>query len=208
MPKQCQDAYSVQFNLFPEMLSYHEDLRRRSCWVHTSVKSLEVAPLDKNAPLFSDHTGFDAKVAALLLGLQYPIHIGGMVAVDHRRQATVSDFTDSLNMLFAQFGDSIARLSGLLKVHLDHPVNAMTAVCKRLSLPKKAALDAIDMFEAAMGNDPATAHDVFMAMQEIPFNLKAGGKTAESKLLALQESMARALTLRWADYDYAKKVSW
>ena len=131
-----------------------------------------------------------------------------MVAVDHRRQAKVSDFTDSLDMLFAQFDDSIARLSGLLKVHLDHPVNAMTAVCKRLSLPKKAALEAIDMFEAAMGEDPATAHDVFMAMQEIPFILKTGGKTPEAKLLALQESMARALTLRWTDYDFAKKVSW
>lgn len=381
MPKQCQDAYFVQFNLFPEMLSYHEDLRRRSRWVHTSVKSLEVAPLDKTAPLFSDHTGFDAevtedaiadtadhlglavkvdgrwfplrdtsypslldrakingtalpklsreklsgvlntclplhksealmlirdekvsaahsgdtkdysvleidqlldslqakmderfpgnvftsgysdhaissaswslpgqkrelldtyskllaaqghaktadkltpgirfstsdtgmasaKVAALLLGAQYPIHIGGMVAVDHRWQAKVEDFSDSLDMLFAQFGDSIARLSGLLKVHLDYPVNAMTAVCKRLALPKKAALDAIRMFEAAFGEDPATAHDVFMAMQEIPFNLKAGGKTPESKLLVLQESMARALTLRWTDYDYAKKVDW
>lgn len=296
MPKQCQDAYFVQFNLFPEMLSYHEDLRRRSRWVHTSVKSLEVAPLDKTAPLFSDHTGFDAevtedaiadtadhlglavkvderfpgnvftagysdhaitsaswslpgqkrelldtysklltaqghartadkltpgirfstsdtgmasaKVSALLLGLQYPIHIGGMVAVDHRRQAKVSDFADSLDMLFAQFDDSIARLSGLLKVYLDHPVNAMTAVCKRLSLPKKAALEAIDMFEAAMGEAPATAHDVFMAMQEIPFILKTGGKTPEAKLLALQESMARALTLRWTDYDFAKKVSW
>ena len=156
----------------------------------------------------SDTGMASAKVSALLLGLQYPIHIGGMVAVDHRRQAKVSDFTDSLDMLFAQFDDSIARLSGLLKVHLDHPVNAMTAVCKRLSLPKKAALEAIDMFEAAMGEDPATAHDVFMAMQEIPFILKTGGKTPEAKLLALQESMARALTLRWTDYDFAKKVSW
>ena len=33
-------------------------------------------------------------------------------------------------------------------------------------------------------------------------------KAPEAKLLALQESMARALTLRWTDYDYAKKVGW
>ena len=56
-------------------------------------------------------------------------------------------------MLFAQFGDSVARLTSLLSVHLDHPVNAMTAVCKRLALPKKAALEAISMFEMAVGND-------------------------------------------------------
>ena len=380
MPKSCLDNYSTQFTRLPEMQTYHEELRSHSLWKRTSVKSLEVAPLDKTAPLFSDRTSFQpgvsedaitdtaanlglavkvdglyyplrdtayrslldrakingtalpklsreklasvlnaclilhkadalllirdekvsaahsgdekdysvleidqlleslrvkmderfpgneftggysdhsitsaswslpgqkhdlldtyaklltasgngaiaakltpgirfstsdtgmasAKVSALLLGLTYPIHIGGMVAVDHRRQTKVSDFTDSLDMLFAQFGDSVARLSKLLKVHLDYPVNAMTAICKKLALPKKAALEAINMFEMTNGEDPANAHDVFMAMQEIPFILKTSG-TPEAKLLSLQESMARALTLRWTDYDFAKKVSW
>lgn len=155
----------------------------------------------------SDTGMASAKVSALLFGLQYPIHIGGMVAVEHRRQSKITDFTDSLEMLFAQFGDSVARLTKLLTVSLDHPVNAMTAVCKKLSMPKKAALEAIGMFETANGDYPATAHDVFVAMQEITFILKTGG-AAESKLLLLQENMARALTLRWPDYDYARQVSW
>ncbi|RKI64590.1 hypothetical protein D7V91_15905 [bacterium 1xD42-67] len=155
----------------------------------------------------SDTGVASAKVSALLMGLQYPIHIGGIVAVEHRRQTTVLDFVDSLEMLFAQFGDSVARLSNLLTIHLDNPVNAMTAICKKLAMPKKAAIEAIAMFEAVNGNMPASAHDVFMAMQEIPFNLKISG-ASESKLLSLQENMARALTLRWSDYDLAKQVSW
>ena len=155
----------------------------------------------------SDTGVASAKVSALLVGLQYPIHIGGMISVEHRRQSKVPDFVESLDMLFAQFGDSVARLSGLLSIHLDHPVNAMTAICKRLALPKKAAMEAIDMFEMAIGEDSATAHDVFVAMQEIPFILKTQG-TPESKLLALQENMARALTLKWRDYDYAREVKW
>lgn len=155
----------------------------------------------------SDTGVASAKVSALLVGLQYPIHIGGMISVEHRRQSKVPDFVESLDMLFAQFGDSVARLSGLLSIHLDHPVNAMTAICKRLALPKKAAMEAIDMFEMAIGEDSATAHDVLVAMQEIPFILKTQG-TPESKLLALQENMARALTLKWRDYDYAREVKW
>ena len=155
----------------------------------------------------SDTGVASAKVSALLVGLQYPIHIGGMISVEHRRQSKVPDFVESLDMLFAQFGDSVARLSGLLSIHLDHPVNAMTAICKRLALPKKAAMEAIDMFEMAIGEDSATAHYVFVAMQEIPFILKTQG-TPESKLLALQENMARALTLKWRDYDYAREVKW
>ena len=155
----------------------------------------------------SDTGMASAKVSALLVGLQYPIHIGGMVAVEHKGQSKITDFTDSLEMLFAQFGDSVARLAKLISVPLEYPVNAMTAVCKKLALPKKAAMEAIAMFETASGDSPATAHDVFMAMQEIPIILKTGG-APESKLLSLQENMARALTLRWPDYDLARQVSW
>lgn len=378
--KPCQDNYCVQFSDLPAMLSYHEQLRKDSRWERAEVKSLQVAPLEKTSPLFSDFSSFDpavseeaivdtadnlrlaiqvggryfplrdtaykslldrarvggtalpkldrdklaqvlnsclalhkdsalllirdekvsaahsgdgkdysileidqlldglrgkvderfpgnvyvggysdhavtsaswslpdqkadllstyeklleaqgqktvaaklmpgirfsssdtgmasAKVSALLMGLQYPIHIGGMVAVEHRRQSKITDFTDSLDMLFAQFGDSVNRLAKLLSVEMEYPVNAMTAVCKKLSLPKKAALEAITMFETANGDNPATAHDIFMAMQEIPFILKTGG-TPESKLLLLQENMARALTLRWSDYDLARQVNW
>ena len=155
----------------------------------------------------SDTGSASAKVSALLLGLQYPIRIGDIVAVKHRDQSTVDQFTESLDQLFAQYGNSVAKLSRLLKVYLDHPVNAMTAVCKTLALPKKAAMEAISMFEATIGNDPVTAHDVFVAMQEIPFILKVGGMS-ESKLLTLQENMARSLAFRWSDYDLAREVKW
>ena len=166
-------------------------------------KTAMAAKLTPGIRFSTSDTGVaSAKVSALLVGLQYPIHIGGMISVEHRRQSKVPDFVESLDMLFAQFGDSVSRLSALLSIHLDHPVNAMTAICKRLALPKKAAMEAIDMFEMAIGKESATAHDVFMAMQEIPFILKIQG-TSENKLLALQENMARALTLKWRDYDYA-----
>lgn len=171
-------------------------------------KSSMAARLMPGIRFSTSDTGMaSAKVSALLFGTEYPIHIGGMIAVEHRRQSKVPDFVGSLDMLFAQFGDSVAKLAGLLTVHLDHPVNAMTAICKRLALPKKASLEAISMYEMAVGNEEATAHDVFMAMQEIPFILKTAG-TPESKLLALQENMARALTFNWRDYDYAKEVKW
>ena len=155
----------------------------------------------------SDTGVASAKVSALLVGGQHPIHIGGCIAVDHRHQKKVSDFDAALDQLFAQFGDSIAKLQKLLEVHLDYPVNAMTRICKKLSLPKKAAVEAIAMFEMAYGGGTATAHDVFLAMQEIPFILKTEN-IPESKLLVVEENMARALTFRWSDYDLAKAVSY
>lgn len=148
--------------------------------------------------LTSDTGVASAKVSALLMGAQYPIHIGSCVAVDHRRQTTIADFSDALDQLFAQFADSVSQLQRLLEIHLDYPINAMTRVCKKLALPKKASVEAIAMYEMAYGGGPATAHDVFMALQEIPCILKSSN-TPESKMLSVEENLARALTLRWSD---------
>ena len=148
-----------------------------------------------------------AKVSAMLMGTQHPIHIGGCVAVDHRHQTKVSDFGDSLDQLFAQFCDSVAKLQSLLEIQLEYPANAMTRICKKLSLPKKEAMEAIAMYEMAYGGGPATAHDVFMAMQEIPYLLKTH-HTPEAKMLVVEENMARALSLKWSDFDLAMAVNW
>ena len=155
----------------------------------------------------SDTGVSSAKVSAMLMGAQYPIHIGGCVEVEHRHKSTVADFELVMDQLFAQFTGSVAKLQKLLDIHLDYPVNAMTRVCKHLRLPKKAALEAINMFEMATGGASATAHDVFMALQEIPFILSTE-HTPQGKLLVVEENLARALTLRWSDYDMAKAVSW
>lgn len=155
----------------------------------------------------SDTGVASAKVSALLVGGQHPIHIGSCISVDHRHKKGVTDFADKLDQLFAQFGDSVAKLQKLMEISLDYPVNAMTRVCKKLSMPKKAAVEANSMFEMANGGIAATAHDVFMAMQEIPYILKTQN-TPQAKMLAVEENMARALSLRWSEYDLAKGVDY
>lgn len=171
-------------------------------------KGAMAARLTPGIRFMTSDTGVSsAKVSAMLMGTQYPIHIGGCVEVEHRHKSTVVDFELVMDQLFAQFTGSVAKLQKLLDIHLDYPVNAMTRVCKHLRLPKKAALEAINMFEMATGGASATAHDVFMALQEIPFILSTE-HTPQGKLLVVEENLARALTLRWSDYDMAKAVSW
>lgn len=157
--------------------------------------------------LTSDIGISSAKVFALLEGGKCLIHIGSCVAVDHRHKATVEDFQQSLDQLFAGFQDSVDRLRQLLGITLEYPVNAMTRVCKKLRMPKKAALEAIHQFEQTYGGGPATAHDVFLAMEEIPFLLRVD-HTPETRLFAVEEHLARALTLKWEDYDLAKGVEY
>ncbi|MCM1225718.1 MAG: hypothetical protein NC548_65875 [Lachnospiraceae bacterium] len=155
----------------------------------------------------SDTGVASAKVSALLADGQWPIHIGSCISVDHRYKKSVEDFGNSLDQLFAQFGKSLEKLEKLLEIRLDYPVNAMTRICKKLSMPKKAAVEAIAMYEMANGGAAATAHDVFMAMQEIPYILKTQD-TPQSKMLSVEENMARALSLRWSEFDLAKGVDY
>ena len=156
----------------------------------------------------SDTGVASAKVSALLLGLSdCPIHIGSCVAVDHRSKKTVDNFKQALDMLFAQYGDNIKKMEKLLDITLLYPVNAMTRVCKELVMPKKEATEAINRFQLINGTDVATAHDVFIAMQEIPYLLKING-TPETKILSVQENMARALNLNWSEFDLARAVSY
>ena len=155
----------------------------------------------------SDTGVASAKVSALLLGMPAPVLIGGVLEVQHRLQTKVETFKDNLDLLFSQFGNTIKKLEKLTETYLDYPVNAMTAICKKLSLPKKAALEAITMFETANGAAPATAHDIFMALQEIIFILKTE-KMPEGKMLVVEENLSRALSLRWGDFDLARKVEY
>ncbi len=148
-----------------------------------------------------------AKVSALLIGNGYSIHIGDCINIDHRNKKTVADFDKALDQLFAQYEDGIRRLEELEKTVLSYPVNAMTRICKKLCMPKKQALEAIARFEITYGGGSATAHDVFFALQEIPYQMRCE-KVSESKLIALEENMARALKLNWRDYDLAKAVDY
>ena len=179
--------------------------------IGTYTKALEAAGQETDAEnavpgirfMTSDTGASAAKVCALLSCRGLPVHIGSCISVEHRRKAKVGDFQAGLDQLFAQFGKSMEKLEGLLHISLDYPANAMSRICKKLSLPKKAAVEAISMFEMANGDAPATAHDVFMAMQEIPYILRTEG-TPQAKMLSVEESMARALSLKWKDYDLAK----
>ena len=155
----------------------------------------------------SDTGVASAKVSALIMGTQHPIHIGSGISVDHRHQKKVSDFEKEMDQLFAQYCDAVAKLNTLLSIVLQYPVNAMINICKKLSLPKKEALEAISMFQMAYGGSSATAHDVFMGLQEIPYLMKINN-CPESKLLLAEENMARVLHIRWSDVDLAKAVSY
>ena len=155
----------------------------------------------------SDTGVASAKITAMFVGGQYPIAIGSCISVDHRHKASIADFDNAVDLVFAKFSDNVKKLEKLLDVYLDYPVNAMTRICKKLAMPKKAAIEAIEMYKMAYGGKGASAHEVYMAMQEILFILKTEN-TPESKMLTVEENLTRALSINWYDYDLAGEVQY
>ena len=196
---------SATFNLSKqtdELLEAYQD----------SLKSLGHSALaDSLTPAIrfqtSDVGVSSARVFAYLRSNKMAIAIGNAIAVDHRHEAKISNFQLEIRRVYAQYQNQISKLTKLTSIFLTYPINAMIAACKKLSLPKKAALEAIHMFEVSWGDDPGTAHDVFMALQEIPYLLKSDGFSTR-KLFETEEKLAGAVSLKWNDFDTAKAVSY
>ncbi len=109
---------------------------------------------------------------------------------------------------FAKFEVTANDLAALLNIEIQHPVNAMTAIMKHLGLPKKISLDAISTFAAQNGEDPASAHDVYCAINEVTFLMKSNGYD-QVKIVKAEEIIARCLKFKnWKEYDFATSVSW
>ena len=140
-----------------------------------------------------------AKISAQLVGMQGTITIGTALAVDHRHKKTVADFNELLPQLFSQFGEQMSKIQRLLTVPLEYPVNVLTRLCKKYALPKKAAMEAISNFELIQGKDAGTAHDVFMALQDVLFLLKR--RLSVRKLLTLDENVCRVLEFTPKQWD-------
>lgn len=143
-----------------------------------------------------------SKVCAYLFGPYIPIVVGSAISIDHRSGATVEKFSEELSGLFSKYVDAVQQLADLSEIKLFYPVNAMTAVCKKLRMPKKPAMEAIAMFESVTPG-VASAADVYLAMHEI----LADSEISQGDRFVLEENMSRALTLNWKKYDLAK-VSW
>lgn len=148
-----------------------------------------------------------AAVSAYLYGGSVPICIGGCMEVKHRSGATLADFEDEVSGMFGKFVDAVKEIERLHTINLRYPVNVMTAVCKKLLLPKKESMEAIDMFKDIFGEASATAGDIYLAMQEILFSLK---NEQPSKQFTIEENISKALTkkIRWEDYDRPGEVKW
>ena len=180
--------------------TYKEALQRHDISVKTMKPALRLSSSDvgaSGANLFP----------MLIYDGEYAVTLGNPLKLEHKAGANLEMFDERLKMIFAQYARAIDGLTGLLAIEVRNPVNCMTGVMKRIGIPKKPAFEAIDLFKAQYGEEPCTAHDIYLGICQASFILQCDGVDG-SKVAQTEEIIARALTIRWADYDMPGNVKW
>ena len=140
-------------------------------------------------------------------GREATIVLGSPLKLEHRGEKTIKDFERLLDMLYSQYQFAIGNLARLLDIEIGNPINCMLGICKRIGISKKLAYEATEQFKAQNGDEPCTAHDIYYGMSEIVFMVACGGASG-TKIVQAEETIARALSVRWQEYDIPGNFKW
>lgn len=135
------------------------------------------------------------------------IPLGSPLKLEHKHNATMKDFEDKLAMLYSQYDLALGKLKELISVTVRNPVNAMTGIMKKLGISKKYAMEAIERFKAVHGGGFSNAHDIYYGMTEVIFLMQCAGESGV-RVTQMEETISRALNIKWSDYDIPGEIKW
>ena len=135
------------------------------------------------------------------------VTLGNPLKLEHKDGAALKDFDAQLELLCSQYQLAIGKLTKLLSIEVNNPVNCLLRVCKHVGIGKKLAYEAAEQFKVLSGEDPCTAHDVYFGINEVVFMLQCDGASG-SKVVRMEENVARALSVRWNDFDIPGDFKW
>ena len=128
------------------------------------------------------------------------INLGNPLRLEHRYGNDITEFDQQLKQLYAKYQLATGNLIKLLKIDIMHPVNCMRGVMDKLKIPKRYQAEAIELFKAQQGEDPCTAHDIYYGISEILYMLACEGEEG-SRITRMEETIARALSMNWEEFD-------
>jgi hypothetical protein len=135
------------------------------------------------------------------------IALGSPLRLEHKAGATMAKFEEQLGMLYGKYQLAIGKLANLLNIDVQNTVNCMAGIMKRLGIPKRHGMEAVELFKAQHGEEPCTAHDIYYGISEILYMLACNGKDG-SVIAGMEETIARALSANWTEYDIPGEFRW
>lgn len=132
-------------------------------------------------------------------GIVFPV--GKPIVLEHRGSASLEKYNESLDMMYSAAKKAYADFAKLKTIVIKHPRKCMQNIAQRVGLPKRFSMQAASEYELFAGNEYSNAFDLYMALTDVLSYAKENGKFAENGMLAIQESLARVLTLDFTAYD-------
>lgn len=135
------------------------------------------------------------------------IPLGSPLKLEHKNGATMNDFEKKLDMLYSQYDLAIGKLENLISLTIKNPTNTMIGVMSKIGIPKKYGAPALEKFNAIYGSGMCTAHDIYYAIAEVVFLMQCAGESGV-KVTQMEETVARALNVKWQEFDIPGDVKW
>lgn len=135
------------------------------------------------------------------------VPLGTPIKTEHSNSMDLEKFEAQLGLLYARFRETLEKHMRLMAIEIRYPKNAMLGVLKHIKAPKKASHEAVDQFMATNGDQPCTAYELYLAMSEVIFMAQCDGASGV-RIAQLEECIAKAVHVRWSDYDHPGDFKW
>ena len=135
------------------------------------------------------------------------IPLGSPLKLEHKNGATMKDFERKLSMLYSQYDLAIGKLESLITITIKNPSNTMIGVMSKIGIPKKYGVPALEKFNAIHGAGFCTAHDIYYGIAEVVFFMQCAGESGV-RVTQMEETVARALNVKWQEFDIPGEIKW
>lgn len=135
------------------------------------------------------------------------IPLGSPLKLHHKNKVDLARFDEQLNLLYAQYSKALGNMQSMMDVYVLHPINAMLGVMKRIGIPKKYATLIAEDYRLKRGDTACSAYEAYLQISEVIYLMQCDGAEG-SKIVMMEENIARAVHLRWKDYDFAGEYHW
>lgn len=135
------------------------------------------------------------------------IPLGSPLKLHHKNKADLARFDEQLNLLYAQYSKALGNMQSMMDVYVLPPINAMLGVMKRIGIPKKYATLIAEDYRLKRGDTACSAYEAYLQISEVIYLMQCDGAEG-SKIVMMEENIARAVHLRWKDYDFAGEYHW
>lgn len=173
-----------------------------------AMHSVKCRDLKASVRLTSSDVGISgANLYPTLIADGKNIPLGSPLKLEHKNGASIKDFEKKLSMLYSQYSLAIGKLQDLIAITVKNPSNTMIGVMSKIGIPKKYGIPALEKFNAIHGSGFCTAHDIYYGLSEVIFIMQCSGESGV-RITQMEETVARALNIKWQEYDIPGEVKW